>query len=400
MNDKLQNKIQELIQQLNSRDRRERAIHELVKIEKAAFPWLILALGNKDEDENVRGDIAFIFEKIAKNHPNYDWKDVVSALIKAIKDFEGESELHESAEYALVEIGKSAVPALIDALKDETYWVRWRSAEALGEIAGKKPNYDLREAIPALIEALKDVDGDVKEQAAWALGNIGVNDEQLETILGMLINEGSDGAAEALGEIGDSRAVPVLIDALKDENSGVQNSAAGALGKIGDVSAVPALIDALNNKNWRMQYRAAWALGNIGVNDEQLETIIQMLRHGDEYTRRGIAEALGEIGDSRAVDPLMGLLDDPKARRVALNALKKLGKAALESMSRTYVKGKITYEEFDHFCNSLNIKLTRENFDKGCVAPPKKKPDDLKRIMLPKKETQNPRRILRGVANA
>ena len=43
-------------------------------------------------------------------------------------------------------------------------------------------------------------------------------------------------AAEALGEIGDKVAVPVLIETLHDTNKYVRRAAANALGRIGDQS--------------------------------------------------------------------------------------------------------------------------------------------------------------------
>ncbi|MEM3071821.1 MAG: HEAT repeat domain-containing protein, partial [Candidatus Anstonellales archaeon] len=67
-------------------------------------------------------------------------------------------------------IGKPAVPALIDALKDENWDVRYRAAKALGEIAEK--GGDCSAAVPALIDALKDNDWSVRYRAAKALGKI------------------------------------------------------------------------------------------------------------------------------------------------------------------------------------------------------------------------------------
>jgi len=52
-------------------------------------------------------------------------------------------------------------------------------------------------------------------------------------------------AAEALGKIGDIRAVKPLIEALKDEYRYVRLKAAKALGKIGDIRAVEAVIKSL-----------------------------------------------------------------------------------------------------------------------------------------------------------
>jgi len=55
-------------------------------------------------------------------------------------------------------------------------------------------------------------------------------------------------AAEALGEIGDKRAVEPLIKALEDDDKGVLYHAAYALGRIGDERAVEPLIKALGDK--------------------------------------------------------------------------------------------------------------------------------------------------------
>ncbi len=141
-----------------------------------------------------------------------------------------------SAAVALGKIGpdaKAAVPALIEALKDENSEMRRRVAVALGNIGP-----DAKAAVPALIEALKDENKNVRDSAAVALGTLGPD-------------------AKA--------AVPVLIEALKDEGMVVRREAAGALGEIGpDAKAVvPALIAALKDEDWRVRGQAAEALGRI-----------------------------------------------------------------------------------------------------------------------------------------
>ena len=62
-------------------------------------------------------------------------------------------------------------------------------------------------------------------------------------------------------------AVPVLIDALKDENIYVRRRAALVLVKIGPEAkaAVPALIDALKDKDKDVRSNAAEALGEINT---------------------------------------------------------------------------------------------------------------------------------------
>ncbi|RMF83541.1 MAG: NACHT domain-containing protein, partial [Nitrospirae bacterium] len=85
-------------------------------------------------------------------------------------------------------------------------------------------------------------------------------------------------AAEALGKLGDPRAVEPLLQALGDESRGVRRAAAEALGKLGDPRAVEPLLQAL----------------------------------GDRYSdvRLAAAEALGKLGDPRAVEPLLQALRD------------------------------------------------------------------------------------------
>ncbi len=48
----------------------------------------------------------------------------------------------------------------------------------------------------------------------------------------------------ALSQIGDSRALPALLDALADPDADVRWAAALGLGTIGDASAIPALTKA------------------------------------------------------------------------------------------------------------------------------------------------------------
>jgi len=184
------------------------------------------------------------------------------------------------------------VPALIDALKDEDEGVRERAAEVLVKIG--------ETAVPALIDALKDEDLFVRMEAAEVLGKIGVNDEQFETIIKMLKNgkrwEERHGAAMALGCLKDIRAVPALIDALKDEDE-------------------------------VMRMEAAEALEKIGVNDEQFETIIKMLKNGKRREERhGAAAALGFLKDIRAVPVLIDALKDENGdvRRGAAWALEEI----------------------------------------------------------------------------
>jgi len=66
-------------------------------------------------------------------------------------------------------------------------------------------------------------------------------------------------AAEALGQIGDARAVEPLVEAIDEDLLGC-SAAALALGQIGDARAVEPLVAALRDKNSSVQQAVAKAL--------------------------------------------------------------------------------------------------------------------------------------------
>ncbi len=108
-------------------------------------------------------------------------------------------------------------------------------------------------------------------------------------------------AAEALGTLGDQRAVEPLIAALADRSGPVTVEAARALGRLGDRRATEPLLAALRKPE--PQTHGGW--------------------NGDR--RVASAEALGSIGDPRSVDALVACLDEDSAVRTrALAALDEL----------------------------------------------------------------------------
>jgi HEAT repeat protein len=69
----------------------------------------------------------------------------------------------------------------------------------------------------------------------------------------------------ALGEIRDPRAIPALLEALKDENSNARQWSAAVLGEIKDLRAVEPLRQRLDDLNPRVREAAALALKELGV---------------------------------------------------------------------------------------------------------------------------------------
>ena len=119
-----------------------------------------------------------------------------------------------------------AVPRLISLLSDSDSWVRMAAARALGEVRN-------RSAVPALIANLADADARVRELSVWALS-----------------------------ELKDNRAVAALCNVLlSDSRADVRRGAADALGEIRSSEALPALKQALNDPT--VNARAQWAISEI-----------------------------------------------------------------------------------------------------------------------------------------
>jgi len=159
--------------------------------------------------------------------------------------------------------------------------------------------------------ALRDEDCWVCLLAAEALGKIG-DPRAVDPLIVALQDEASGvrgNAATALGMIGDPRAVDPLIVALQDEDSDVRWHAATALSMIGDLRTVEPLITALGNADWNVRGNAALALG--GIDDKRsVEPLITVLGDEEPYVRERAVKSLGRIGDPRAVEPLIVALQD------------------------------------------------------------------------------------------
>jgi len=183
--------------------------------------------------------------------------------------------------------------------------------------------------IEGLIKALKDKDEDVGTNAAEALGEIG-DARAVEPLIQALKDEHEDvrgEAADALGEIGDARAVEPLIQALKDEHEDVRGEAADALDKLhwrpSDDSEKTLYLLA------KQEWDALVELGQLAV-----EPLIQALEDEDELNiGKNAIEALGEIGDARAVEPLTQLLHE-NSSFVSAKSVRDTVEVALARISR------------------------------------------------------------------
>ena len=195
----------------------------------------------QDESETVRLNAAYTLGKMGQA--------VVPVLIDAMRketrasieettakppdNLHGTNPTAGCAAQALSAIGSQAVPALVETLDDEHWWVRAMTADVLTKIG--QPAAD---AVPALMECAND-------EHWWVRRN----------------------AIEALGTIGScsSDTTPLLVDAVRDEDYRVRRNAALTLAKLGQPAdeAIPGLVEMLEDENRYNRFYAANALRGI-----------------------------------------------------------------------------------------------------------------------------------------
>jgi HEAT repeat protein len=212
--------------------------------------------------------------------------------------------------------GQAAVPLLLRAMADRDWRVRKTAVEALVQIAGQS-------VLDGLLQALSAHDNaGARNSAIEALVQIGGT--AVDALLPLLNTPDPDVRkfiVDILGDIRDTRAVPLLIDRLEDPDENIRVASAEALGKIRDARAVDALIVCLNryDQSW-LDYAAAEALGEIG-DVRALGPLLAAL--GRSSLREPVLEALGKIGDADTLQPLITSLADPLriVREVSIIAL-------------------------------------------------------------------------------
>jgi HEAT repeat protein len=121
----------------------------------------------------------------------------------------------DAATVALVEMGPASIPGLAEALQDNSPKVRRRAAKAL-----RCMGPSARSAVPVLMERLKDSDGGSRAEAALALGEI--HREKAIPLLRPLLTEDpatAKAAAEALCALGQREAMALLPQGSSSMNA-------------------------------------------------------------------------------------------------------------------------------------------------------------------------------------
>lgn len=119
-----------------------------------------------------------------------------------------------------------------------------------------------------------------------------------------------------LGNLGDRRATPLLVDALNDRAPETRIYAALALGRLGDPAAVPPLMKVFASDERDVRKAAAYALGETR-DPRALPLLTAALADPIPDVRYNAAIAVARYGDTRAIGVLREMLDRSRLDRVA-----------------------------------------------------------------------------------
>lgn len=346
---------------------------------KEAVPALIKIIKdeNNEYDENSYRTAIYAIEYMGMSSV----KEAIPDLIEIINDNNKDSRAYREIPYVLLRNGSKdpkVISALIEILKKETNAEedRFRDSiiQALYSDHVKVDINDLKNFIPHLMKILKNEGerDDVRIPAAWALEKIDPDSKELiytliemvsdlrkppisrdfrETILTLLkLNEkavsilkGGSTFPIALAIKDQKKAIPALIEALKDKDDKVRFYAVLALRILGADAedAIPALIEALKDKDKRVREHTVDVLGKIGETGKKNEKevfygLTEALNNDDKYVKQGASDVIrrlmltgsgyrpgGKVTYDFVVDKLIDSLndEDPTVRANAIRAL-------------------------------------------------------------------------------
>lgn len=259
-----------------------------------------------------------------------------------------------AVEYLGLMRAPSAVPRLIELTRTGTdVRVRTATIDALGEIADARATsalLDVLERGPAslassVVNALiyiadanaigrlstmaRDPGAAARAHAVRAIGGIlrDTPHDKARTLLGELAQTGPRpvalAAIEALGSMGDAKAISALLPLVTADNHR-RSAAAAALGNLGDRRAVPSLVKLLVARDDRVSAAAALGLHKIRA-DDAIDLLLMATKRRGWATVINASAAVAAHASAVHTDKLVALLKH-KNRFVRANAAMGLGR--------------------------------------------------------------------------
>jgi len=266
----------------------------LVELQEDNIHTLIESL--KDDNDDVKlYTMGIIVDNSKRDY-------AIDALILFL-NYQKNPSVRAKAAWALGKIGnKAAIDPLIVALSDTDEDVRENCITALGRI-------EAVEAIPFIVLKLKDNSSKVRNEAALILDYLGWKPSNFNEQVQFLIARQQ---WEKLAHL-DKTVSSILLPYLYDEDLEVVRGVCYTLGELRSELAIQPLFDFFMNIELKeLQEHIANALAKIG-GEKTVELLIVATYDEDWFIRKCAVEALGEIGDLFALNPLLDMRNDPNS---------------------------------------------------------------------------------------
>ena len=299
--------LDQILLKLTSADPGERAeaVEDLRYCEDAtAVAALVTAI--EDNDKGVRELAAeTLVARRSEEAPAYLCQYLASSNITQ----------RNLASEVLIKLGSISVDALCDACHEPDHDVRKFAVDILGVIRDRR-------ALQTLIGCLEDPNDNVVCSAAEALGLIAVNDAFSALVAAYPRKTfARPQILEALGRIGDVGALPLLVDALHNEDPIVVFTAVEAMGNMRSREVESHLRDLLVSGDEALQEAAISslikvahsvdhsALDNLPVSLVQ-SCLVKAIRSGDKMTKLFAIAEMRQWEGPQTVSVLLEALND------------------------------------------------------------------------------------------
>ena len=232
-----------------------------------------------------------------------------------------DAKVRQDASYALIELGRHSVEPLIASAASASASLKYISAQILGRIGD-------RSAIPFLRQLIQSSNISIRQEAVVALGQMG-DQGLIPSLVEVLAKDSASqiraAAAEGLGNLRDTLAVPPLVRALQDTVPLVRQRILTALHRLWTHQAEQAALSLLRDPDETIRFIAAQTLG-VHRTSRARDPLGTALLDSSVWVRTEAARSLGLLGDTTAVELLVRLLKtrqgpDSQAARQALKAL-------------------------------------------------------------------------------
>jgi HEAT repeat protein len=214
----------------------QKALDAVTALGPAAEPELIAALSDRNPT-------------VAETSAS---KAAVEPLIGALKTWDSRRYV---AAWALGEIQDTrAIPTLVAAMGDQDVETAKYATRSLIKFS--------TQATPALVKALEDPSAQVRHYAVRALGEIR-DPSSYDAVIAMAGKVDREVHLWALGRIADRRGFPIVAAAVSDADRDVRLAAIQALKDLGDERAIPLLRATLEDPEWMIREWSARGLESI-----------------------------------------------------------------------------------------------------------------------------------------